>query len=345
MCLKAPVKLVVDVSPTDKQRMDALVAAGNFASSEQFIEVAIRNQLSLEGDEAYSAGPQSAGTARGVPDVFKLPSSTESVGLGEPEPVSASLLPHFVTKLHPMKVVCRFVANHLHVSGKKELSIAEVSSALAQHASELRQYLYDAQQGLGRTRGTYLHAGLPEANAPSQLRFLTLYFAGRPGSQPSDSLTARLGLLTVKADGRGGSVGLTEWGDHFAAMPNAVLDGETITAETSAFDEVEAEHLASLFYERGKTDCKLMISLLAQLDDEPLPRDDLKSKLLPAIRKSGGKTEAIAEGVFTAITARLVELEAVTIVKDGLRTGYVRGPRATLVRETLEGSEPWQPSK
>lgn len=335
-------KLVVDVSPADKQRIDTLVAAGNFSSSEQFIEVAIRNQLSLETDEAVpAAAPSSNATAAGtapnrIPDVFKLPVGAEGLAIGEPERVSNSLLPHFVTKLLPMKVVCRFVANQLLASGKKELAVADVSTSLAKHASELRQYLYDAQQGLGRTRGTYLHAGLPEPTAPSQLRFLTLYFAGRPGSQPSDSLTARLGLLKVQADGKGGLVSLTEWGETLATMPNAVLDGAPVTAESSPFDDDEAEFVASTIYERGKTDCKLMISLMSELDDDPLSRDDLKAKMLPLIRKAGGKTEAIAEGIFTAITARLVELEAVTIVKDGLRTGYVRGPRATKIRETLE---------
>jgi hypothetical protein len=349
--LNLSMRLIVEIHPREKLQMDLLVREGRYATPEQLIEVSIRNQLLLEGEVptaalTHEAQPQRAlrhRPTRVVPDgdLGEAPLSAlantggrpaRTPGL-KPAPPSEAVLPHFATKLLPCKVVVRFLLRRLAAAGENELPASDVLAPLQSSAVQLRGRLVAAHKLNPRPRGAFLYAGLPDNDAKSIQRFHELYFLGHPASSgPSTSLSVRLGLIAVRVDAQTGEprVGLTTEGAAFAALPNPVLDTAGIDSGASGFSDEEAGKLVGLLRDRSPADFSLLGSIVVTFDKAPMPRDELARKLRGAIERLGAKTDAVADGILVAATSRLVELGAATIVKDGLRTGYLAGPRSSL---------------
>ena len=334
--------------------MDVLVREGRYASPEQLIEVSIRNQLLLENDrvavpKAPTALPALHPKGRAPIGVVPEDSIDEvSNALAIPNtppgwspslkaaPACDFVLPHFATKLLPCKIVARFLLGRLSGAGKDELPVEDLLAPLQTTAVQLRGRLVAAHGSNPRQRGTFLHAGFPENDAKSIQRFHDLYFVGHPSSSgPSTSLSVRLGLVAVRVDSKTGEpwVGLTKEGAAFAALPNPLLDSRNMDPTASGLSDDEAAMLAGFLKERSPKDYALLTAIVGALGDAPLPREELARTLRGPIQSLGAKTDAVANGIFVAATSRLVEVGALTIVKDGLRTGYLAGPRSGLFSE------------
>lgn len=347
-------RLIVEVHPREKAEIDHLIAEGRYTTPEQLIEVSIRNQLLLESE---SRTPHAAATAR---DAVKhanrppiaIPAGVSAGGLAnylkqptigsdfrpnlEAAPRSDLILPHFATKLLPCKIVVRFLLWRLGDAGEDDLPVSELQAPLQAIAAQLRSQLVEAHKINPRLRGTFLHAGFPDYDAKSIQRFHDLYFIGHPSSGgPSTSLSVRLGLVAVRVDARTGEpwVGLTAEGAAFAALPNPLLDSSTIKSDASGLSDEEALTLARLIKERSPRDYSLLQSIVESLSTTPVPREDLVRKLRVPLQKVGAKTDAVTNGIFVAAMSRLVEIGAALIVKDGLRTKYLAGPRSRLISE------------
>lgn len=331
--------------------MDALVREGRYASPEQLIEVSIRNQLLLENEtgaspvtpqtleslrpkkRATTSPPPEADSYESADSLAKRTTSGEWATQLKPAPASDAILPHFATKLLPCKIVVRFLLGRLSDAGQVELAAGDLMAPLQATVVQLRSRLVAAHKANPRQRGTFLHAGFPENDAKSIRRFHDLYFIGHPGSSgPSTSLSVRLGLVAVRVDARTGEpwVGLTTEGATFAALPSPLLDTPTVDPSATGLSDEEATTLARLLKDRSPRDFALLSEIVATLGNSPVPRDELAKTLHRPIQDVGAKTDAVANGIFVAATSRLVEIGAATIVKDGLRTGYLAGPRAKL---------------
>jgi hypothetical protein len=350
-------RLIVEIRPQEKQQMDVLVREGRYASPEQLIEVSIRNQLLLESEGSTlavsqeSSRPLRTKTRPTIELIAGPPKADISSALAnqsirsnsvtrlKPAPASDLVLPHFATKLLPCKIVVRFLLGRLSDADKDELPASDLQAPLQTAVVQLRGRLVAAHKLNPRQRGTFLHAGFPDNDAKSIQRFHDLYFLGHPGSSgPSTSLAVRLGLIAVRVDARTGEpwVGLTKEGATFAALPNPVLDSTRIDSEASGLSDEEARVLARLLRDRSPKDCSLLSGIVGALGGSAMPREELAKKMRGQIQKIGAKTDAVANGIFVAATSRLVEIGAATIVKDGLRTGYLAGPRSQLFAERAE---------
>jgi hypothetical protein len=344
-------RLIVEVRPHEKQQMDDLVREGRYTSPEQLIEVSIRNQLLLENEGATAPitdqgpptlHPRKKASIAMPPAALNWESGKLLARRDVPlnwetklnsAPASDLLLPHFATKLLPCKVVVRFLLGRLIDAGQDELAAGDLIAPLQTTVVELQSRLLAAHKANPRQRGTFLHAGFPVNDAKSIQRFHDLYFIGHPSSSgPSTSLAVRLGLVAVRVDARTGEpwVGLTMEGAAFAALPNPLLDSAAIDPTVSGLSDEEATALAHLLKERSPKDYALLAAITVTLSKSPMPREELAKTLRGPIQKVGAKTDAVANGILVAATSRLVEIGAAIIVKDGLRTGYLVGPRSQL---------------
>ena len=339
-------KLIVGITPEEDDRIASLVTRGRYKTQEQFIQVSIRNQLSLEEGDASVAHATQVKNAPRPPEHAHvlapsvLPAGLEAVpdfkpsgSLGAPQITTNEVLPHFATKLWPCKLVVRFLANYMAHSGETAPQHTDLLTPLQNVAVETKQFLEAAHRSNPRMRGTFLHAGLPDQDAKSIKRFHDLYFIGRPGSRaPSQSLAVRLGLIAIDTDAAGRStVRLTKQGLKFAGMDNPVLDSPDPDSVVSPFSDEEAAFLVGVLQDCSSHDATMMRALAKALTAQPESRDDALERMRSIIERAGGKTEAILNGMFVAITSRLVELGVAEIRKDGVRTQYIAGPRAKLL--------------
>lgn len=333
-------KLVVGLSPADKAQIDGLVTQGRYASLDQFIGVAVRNQIALENDDAMPdqpVRPSITSSRSAIPEVFQRTSGFPEGVAGDAAAISDRPLPHFATKLFPCKAIVRFLAHEITLRGISELPVTDAMSSLDKSTVTLRDSLRAINDVKPRPRGTQFHTGLPEKDSKSLLRFQTYYYQGRPGSPgPSQSIPVRLGFINIRESPRTGeyAVGITSQGASFSSLANPILDGPSPGDADLPFSPDEISMLWRTLKERAPADAALMAHFIGQLGDRTIARDDLVSATQKAIRNAAPQaTASVLSGLFVATTSRLVELGAVEIVKDGARSSYRAGPLCVLESE------------
>lgn len=333
-------RLLLDITPADKESVDRYVLQGRYANLEQFVAVAIRNQLLLEADGAVTSTPTPADERFSAPRAGAGEMSWRLAdGADAPVfnvlPAGKKPLPQFVTKLLPTKVVVRVLLNELHKHGREEMPLSEFAPKLIDAAVRLRGELLTVQERNPRARGDQFHPGLPEPETKSTLRFQTYYGPTAPNPD-SQSLAMRLGFLATRADAKRDDVivGLTARGLEFARLPNGVLDDPA--KADKAFSDEEQALLVKTIGERSPGDAQLMTWMLEQVMSGTKDRIKLHSAFPKVLRKVVPQaTPKVENSFFVATMSRLVELGAVSLEKDGQFTLYRPGLRAKAVAEQM----------
>ena len=329
-------KLVIELSPANKARIDTLVQEGQYASLEQFLDVSLVNQLALEEGkplpEARTVVPRSMSPLLVVP-VHQDPSGFRPA----PAPVQQPLTT-YAARVFPVKVVLRFLLNICVRDQVKEVRTTVIGRGLLLAATALRNALAQSDEFHQRPRGNQLRIGLPDPDAKSLLRFQVYYLVGRPtASPPVLSLPAQLGFLCVTLDDKTGEplVALTSSGVEFAQLRNPILD-DLKTAE-SAFTVDETRFLLHQLKSRASVDVDLMRFVLNQTAKRTIERSELlrlfhhqATELVPNAR-----TDAVINGYLSAVASRLTELNLISLRKNGRRTQYAIGPQYALFKEVI----------
>ena len=226
--------------------VEEALSRGNYSDLQQFLVVALRNQLALE---ASVGAPLAAASAPDVPN-SSAPAAAQGLSArlaAIPIAVAAELPepPHLndesvvlwgqVNRLLPIAAGIRVLA-HLSAEHGEEVSVAEWHEVATDAAVALRSHLRRLDEEAGRRHGSLWATAFPEATEASAHRYAN-QFLGFPKNGVPDGGAAFLGFVTF--DGHD-DVRLTSAGAEWASLPNPIFDGgDWVPTRTFSVEETE----------------------------------------------------------------------------------------------------------
>jgi len=235
---------VVNLRGGQEKKIRELIQQCRVVSIQEFIEVAIDNQLQLEVSEGQDLEHRAISSPGGN-EVAEISSSTwerltaipetrppvyQAVGVVDP---TTHVLWAQYYRWIPLKTVVRVLAN---MSTKGTVKYANLVANVAQTALSLGNWLR-ANEGQNEREGR-LASGFPTSKDASIERFRQHYVANyRPGQRTS-GFPVELGLITVFDREGEVVVGLTKAGAIFAIEHNPVLDDKKSEATLSSTEQL-----------------------------------------------------------------------------------------------------------
>jgi hypothetical protein len=232
--------LVIRVPTRLSRDIRALITGSTaYADISEFAEVALQNQLLLEGANGVDAGSPDASFEEEHSNLLRMPNHTPPAPLPADEIRDPAPLFVLTNRLFPIKVACRVAANLNDGGG---VALRELNLKAAEAARQLGHALRHEDEGANRKGPERRWIGLPvsESRDPAMRRFATSFTLHADGSGIARGPLAQLGLATLVNDGFDAQ--LTETGWRLAVAESPILDsaagGTLSTAEREIFIEV-----------------------------------------------------------------------------------------------------------
>jgi hypothetical protein len=248
--------LTVNMDPSLYTAVEQTLAGGNYSDLQQFLVVAVRNQLALEASAdptqpiagpARSAAPETTtpvlaaapltAALDGLRAMLTAVPASAGVSLPEPERVDDdTVLWGQVNRVLPVAVGVRVLA-HLSADRANDVLVEEWHETATCVAVALRSHLRQFDEAAGRRHGSLWSTAFPDDTPASAHRYVN-QFLGFPKDRLSDGAAAFLGFIAFD---RGNTVAtLTTAGAEWAAFANPLFDDigtpeRTFSVEETAF--------------------------------------------------------------------------------------------------------------
>jgi hypothetical protein len=346
------VVVVAEIKPADYEAIDKLVGT-SYGSIQQFVEVAVRNQLALEGGlngfvdlpdhvpprahERKESSPlmarQGSTAVLSQPttdanSVKPTPGSTDDewlpwVGAIDPTAVATGAeisvpdLPLWgqINRVLPIAAGVRVLAHIAESAEQPFVSVDEWHAKAADAAVGLRARLEAIDSARNHRHGERWATAFPEDERTSRKRYVQQFLGYvRPNGQPEGG-AARLGFVSF-ADGDPSKVSLTRGGAAWASLQNPIFDGTDVNAR-GTFSREEAERYLDHVRHKVPAEYHLM-TVVAGLVDRGKARteiDDRLGELYPDWSRYIGTVRAGALG-------RLQDLGLLRRERRGLHVDY-----------------------
>ncbi len=236
---------VINISFEDEKEIKILIEKGVVISIEHFIEVAIRNQLVLEGESinlrtSFPKKPKRRTQKRlkrstverkyNLDDYIKR----ENLSITTVQNISStgfqnSLLWGQVYRIFPLKFNMRILANILN--GKEDyIELIVAKDILSDLAFQIGENMRNIDIKKSKKRSKKLATGFPTdiygKIARSKERYMNHYVGYLKGRSKVEGSLAQLGFVDIKANEKNGLIGITEMGLKFALAENPILDNQ-----------------------------------------------------------------------------------------------------------------------
>jgi hypothetical protein len=322
--------VLVKLEGPEYEKIRSLVKNGKFPSVEDFVGLAVRNQLVLESEgkpESHQSTSARVRTNRfsiSVPS--QLPKTIDPPKLRDT--IRNSPLWGQVNRLAPAKFVLRSLLNYQTKSEESSVDLSRFGADAAGKASKFRIFA-KRNDKVDRVRGEYLHVGFPRKTPSSQQRFLNYYVGKAPLQKWTDSIIVGLSMANIVETEEGSRViGLTKEGLEFAVMQSPLIDQFLIKKSQIenpfSFEEVEFLLRQIKKHRPGELDfMKFTIDAIKKGDDTPTK---LKIKIFGFLQMRGLEvklTEKVANTMQVGMIGRLVEMGLIKIEKKALKSRYL----------------------
>jgi len=329
--------ILVKLDKTTYGKIKTLIEKGNYASIENFIEIAVKNQLLIESEgrlelakgqiiqRVSETEKQPLSTLLRVPDKQFIPTMTAQTLDAS---IRSAPIWGQINRLAPMKFVLRVLLNSLVTSDEGSMDLKRFSAEVAEKASEFRIFVKKKDK-MKRIRGEEFYVGFPKKDPSSQQRFLNYYVGKAQLKKWTDGILAGLSLANIEEMEDGSTqIGLTETGRKFALLHSPLvddffLDGRQVDAPFSS-DEVSflVDHIKAV----RPGDYEFLVFTLSSIKkgaDTPTKLrvmifDFLKGKDLE-IKIS----DKVANTMQVGAIGRLVEMGLLKIEKEAQRSRYL----------------------
>ncbi len=333
---------VIKISSEDEKKIKNLIKKGSVIDVEHFLEVAIRNQFILEGENinfltSFKPGLKSKHhkprkrkileKKYDLNDFLKRENLSIELLNVETEEFHKSLLWGQIYRIFPLKFNLRILANLLHGKGEY-ISLEIVKEVMTDLACQMGENLRNLDVKLSNKRSGKLATGFP-TDAYGKLirsreRYLNHYMGYLKGGSKVDGSLAQLGLVKIKANGESGLIGITEMGLNFAYSENPIIDHQKFNVSLSS-EEISQFLLIikkNLPYER-----KHIIHFMSALESGINQRELLNEELLKFYRNLPEGTvkwdsPQVVNTMRTGITSRLFEMGLINVQYVGKRAKY-----------------------
>ena len=342
--------MVFKLDPESYRKIKELVEKGAYESIENFLEIAVLNQIQLESRgvpniiegkrqvilEEFSPEPKSRQPKQQIalqinPQFLGIPKSTTvpilpSVPLTEE--IKHSPLWGQINRLVPAKFVLRLLINQITLSGSEKTDLKSFSAYVAENATLARTYI-EKRDKAHRIRGEELYVALPKKNPKSQQRFINFYVGKLPSGRWTDGVLTGLSLARIDQVEDGTiMMGLTEAGREFACLLSPLIDDLLIDGKQieNPFSVEEVEFLLNHLKSSRPGEFEYLISVLKFVREgatTPLGLHQKISRFLQD-RYIGGKvSEKVVNTMQVGAIGRLVEMRLLGIKKDGQKSKYL----------------------
>jgi len=336
---------LINISPKYLQAIERLVKSGRFESLEQFVEIAIRNQIVYETQMSGSrsgtsqqGGKEAIGTetvqldrrlerAKRVDhgELVVRPSwaftSLDIKPFSDGKPTIRPLWGQFYRFL-PVKLVVRLLAR---TQCAQPPEIRDLADEIAEEALDLADQLRSMGNAKRSTNGLSLAAGLPSSERDwrkSSERFFSQYVGRVRSDGTLDGFLAALGFAALQQEDKKTLIGLTDPGIEFASLPNPILDDGDIVRPLS--NEEVSFLIAHIAHQMpGESDqLREVIQSISKDLNTPKGLDSRLSEYYRTRYPDEKWTDAKVSVMRAGTISRLAEMRLVSVVKKGIRVEY-----------------------
>jgi hypothetical protein len=338
----------VNIDPNTYRRIKDFVEKGKYESMENFVEVAILNQILLETNSAATLRAHREFETTSREESVNRSSQAKRQASGQqviqylecPKDALISVLPPLeltkelrsfpiwgqINRLAPAKIVLRMLANQiLHEPNRVDL---KHFSAEVAEATTLLRTLIEKKDKKERIRGTELYIALPKKDPNSQQRFINFYVGKLPSGKWTDGILTGLGLARIEQAEDGSVVlGLTESGRTLGCMSSPLIDEFLLqgTQIDDPFSSAEVKFLLEQLRVNRAGEFQFMLSVLRLIKGGTVTPPSLRQKVnlflsntYPTMKIS----EKFVNTLLVGLMGRLVEMRLVEITKDAQKSKY-----------------------
>jgi len=342
--------VVFKLTPDVYRRIKEFIEKGTYDSVENFVEIALINQLQLEEQEISSIGrSKESASSQELEDVGVKPRQVKqqirvqayAQFLGFPKNASLQVVQSQpltdetknsplwgqINRLAPVKFVLRILANNITLSGDNRIDLKHFSADVAENATLTRIYI-EKKDKTQRVRGEELYVGFPKKDPGSQQRFINFYVGKLPRGKWTDGVLTGLSLARIDQTEEGSvMIGLTEAGREFACLHSPLIDDFLLGGKQveNPFSHKEVDFLLRHIKSLRSGEYEYLTSALGFIRNGANTPNSLNEKISNLLRDKLSVvkvTDKVVNTMQVGATGRLVELRLVRIEKDGLRSKY-----------------------
>jgi Arc/MetJ-type ribon-helix-helix transcriptional regulator len=325
-------RYIIDISPQLAEQLGGIVSSGKYRTVQDFVKVAVENQLYLESKGSQELGlvselstPKDSEMKRSsrdsTSDVLRLPHALSQI---KTIAVSGVERPKYLwgqyNRFLPVKVVTRVAANLLAERDSETVPLAELQEVAAEAARQFGKVVERSDRLAGRKRGTILSAGLPvgKEEEKAKARFKT-QFVGSIVKNRMEGASPALKFIEMKRDSsRSAWAGITDFGLKFASLSNPVLDNNR---SESPFSHEEVGYLLDHIWKEVPQEANLMQYILERVKEGIATPEELNQKLHYDRLRDWKHNEVIT--MRAGLVSRLSELGLLTRQKFGVNVKYL----------------------
>lgn len=322
-------KYVVEISSKQLSGIHELVNAGHYDGVQQFVEVAIENQLFLQKlpSDVYpeKLAPQKEKIYSNIlstrlPMPLKDPPFTD-----EPAEIQRKTLWGLYNRVFPAKIALRVLATLAAELEKPFVDFLRVREEASRRARLIGKLLADDDEKARRHHGEKLSTGLPIGSQDKAIaRYQNMFVGFQTSKGKGGGLLVDLGFAVIKDDEKGCKViALTEIGTRFAKLSSPILDVQNPITNV-ALSEEEADAYLNHIKELLPLEFSLYQKILDAISsgkNTPEELDLVVRTDLENLKKSVLATER------AGMISRLTELGMLRRNRIGLSVSYSLTPR------------------
>ncbi len=344
-------RYIIDISQIRSKQIESLIEAKLYESVNQFVSVALENQLHIEKAEDTSRVKNNSASKdkkyftrqkshdlKGFPDEdieLYLPIPDEAPAFVDPP--AFSQLVEFLddideknswmwgqfNRIFPVKLALRFLLIKL---GKEHwIELEDYKEEAARKALICGKALDNYEAEKGKKRDEKISAALPKAPAGSASEFKSLtrykeHFIG--GMRRDDHLVGAMPFLrfaNFKRDGSRSLIGMTEAGYRFAILENPVID---LRNYESSFGEQEIDFYLDHITKNVKGEFSAIKWLLNKIAGGISERTAINEILEKEYGKIWKVKPAVINTQRAGLMARMYELRLIEKKKEGITVKY-----------------------
>jgi len=309
-----------------------LVKRGKYATMESFVDIAIRNQITLERSTVQERNREVHEGKPSLSTYDQLRKNKEQNLLTVPaisldSKRRSTPIWGLINRYEPSKVVLRLLVNTLVQSKTQWTEFKQFTDDAVSIGSQIRNQIEKFERRSDVIRGQSLKIGFPKKDPKSQQRFVDLFIGKLRNESYLSGLLGDLQLAVIKKSQQGSQnntvIGITEAGLEWANMDSPFID-EFISgpkAIQSPLSNEEIDFLLSRIREIKPGDYEFL-SYVFKLVKEGVNTPDKLSEHVALYLESLKLNSAMFSTFQTGGVARLVEMRIIQLDKSGTHTRY-----------------------
>ena len=340
-------RYIIDISQAQAKQIEALIEKQRYESVNQFISVAIENQLHIEKTDISK--PEDESGAKKKPFIKKKFHDTRGFPEEEieiflpipdelPKPVTPPIFSDLascqnnimeekcwmwgqINRIFPVKLALRFLLNK--IASGQWIELEKFKEEAAKIAIEVGKAIKSYEEEKNKKRDDKISAGLPRISE-DQFKSLTRYKAHFIGSLRKDGkLDGAMPFLRfanfMKDDKSKVLIGITEAGYEFARLENPVID---LKNYENSFGQLEIDFYLNHVYKNVKGEFNAIKWLLNKMINGISDRTALNNEIGREFGEVWGSSDAVINTQRAGLMSRMSELGLIDKEKEGIQVRY-----------------------